>query len=66
MPTGSWAAPPSDSGVALPVAYGLPFSAFLAWLFITTIRERRQSAEEGSESPEGQGAFAILERRSRA
>ena len=35
------------------VAYVLPFVAFLAWLLITTIRERRKSAEEGSETSEG-------------
>ncbi len=34
------------------VAYMLPFVAFLAWLLVTTIRERRQSAGEGVESPE--------------
>ena len=34
------------------VAYLLPFVAFLAWLLITTIRERRKSAEEGSGTPE--------------
>ena len=34
------------------VAYVLPFVAFLGWLLITTIRERRQSAEEGQETPE--------------
>ena len=35
------------------VVYLLPFVAFLGWLIITTIRERRQSGEEGSESPDG-------------
>ena len=34
------------------VAYVLPFVAFLAWLLITTIRERRQSAKEGGETSE--------------
>ena len=34
------------------VTYLLPFVAFLAWLIITTIRERRQSAEEGNETPD--------------
>lgn len=34
------------------VAYLLPVVAFLAWLLVTTIRERRQAAKKAREAPE--------------
>ncbi len=37
---------------AVEVAYFLPVVAFLVWLGVTTVRERRREAREG-EPPEG-------------
>jgi len=34
------------------VAYLLPFVAFLTWLVVTTVRDRRRAGREASETPE--------------
>ena len=34
------------------VAYLLPFLAFLVWLVLTTVRDRRQADREASEAPD--------------
>lgn len=34
------------------VAYVLPFVVFLTWLFVTTVRECRQSGREAQEAPD--------------
>ena len=33
-------------------AYVMPFAVFLAWLFVTTVRERRQAGKEGRDAPD--------------
>ena len=33
-------------------AYVMPFVVFLVWLFVTTVRERRQAGKEGRDVPD--------------